>query len=107
MLEFLHLKYVGPAPEMEMHLAPRLNLITGDNGLGKTFLMEIAWWVLTKNWNGMPIPPQKSQNNSAEIAYRGRFKGQMFEDMDREEFDNGFAKFKDNKWKYGLNPSFP
>ena len=47
MLEYLHLKNVGPAPEMEMKLSQRLNLITGDNGLGKTFLLDIAWWVLT------------------------------------------------------------
>lgn len=32
MLEYLHLKNVGPSPEMEMNLAPRLNLLTGDNG---------------------------------------------------------------------------
>jgi hypothetical protein len=32
MLEHLHLKNVGPAPEMAMELAPRLNLITGDDG---------------------------------------------------------------------------
>jgi hypothetical protein len=31
MLESIHLKNVGPAPEMKMDLAPRLNLITGDN----------------------------------------------------------------------------
>jgi hypothetical protein len=30
MLESLHLQNVGPAPEIEMELAPRLNLITGD-----------------------------------------------------------------------------
>ncbi|HYO55580.1 AAA family ATPase [Archangium sp.] len=40
MLESLHLKNVGPAPEMELRLAQRLNLITGDNGLGKSFLQE-------------------------------------------------------------------
>lgn len=34
MLESIYLKNVGPAPEMKMDLAPRLNLITGDNGLG-------------------------------------------------------------------------
>src|SRR5690606_24908780 len=28
----------------------RLNLITGDNGLGKSFLLDIAWWALTGNW---------------------------------------------------------
>ena len=54
MLEYLHLKNVGPAPEMQMELAPRLNLITGDNGLGKTFLLDIAWWVLTRTWARMP-----------------------------------------------------
>lgn len=50
MLEYLHLKNVGPAPEMELELAPRLNLLTGDNGLGKTFLLDIAWWAITQNW---------------------------------------------------------
>ena len=38
MLERLHFKKVGPPPEMKMELAPRLNLITGDNGLGKSIL---------------------------------------------------------------------
>ena len=50
MLEYLRLKNVGPAPEMEMELAPRLNLITGDNGLGKSFLLDVAWWSLTRKW---------------------------------------------------------
>jgi predicted ATPase len=50
MLESLHLQNVGPAPEIEMELAPRLNLITGDNGLGKSFLLDIAWWALTRRW---------------------------------------------------------
>ncbi len=35
MLERLHLKNVGPTPELTMELAPRLNLITGDNGYGE------------------------------------------------------------------------
>ena len=50
MLESLHLLNVGPAPEMKMELAPRLNLITGDNGLGKSFLLDVAWWALTRKW---------------------------------------------------------
>ncbi len=50
MLERLHLKNVGPAPELTMELAPRLNLITGDNGLGKSFLLDVAWWALTRRW---------------------------------------------------------
>ncbi|MBF0164769.1 MAG: AAA family ATPase [Magnetococcales bacterium] len=50
MIEFLKLKNVGPAPEMEMRFGPRLNLITGDNGLGKSFLLDVAWWALTRQW---------------------------------------------------------
>jgi len=50
MIEYLHLKNVGPAPELTMDLSPRLNLITGDNGLGKSFLLDVAWWALTRRW---------------------------------------------------------
>ena len=50
MLERLELKNVGPAPEMVLDLAPRMNLITGDNGLGKSFLLDVAWWALTRKW---------------------------------------------------------
>lgn len=50
MLEYLRLRNVGPAPEMELRLAKRLNIITGDNGLGKTFLLDAAWWALTRKW---------------------------------------------------------
>lgn len=50
MLEYLRLENVGPAPSMEMELAPRLNLLTGDNGLGKSFLLDVAWWALTRRW---------------------------------------------------------
>ena len=48
MLERLQLDNVGPAPTMAMELAPRINLITGDNGFGKSFLLDVAWWALTR-----------------------------------------------------------
>ena len=35
---------------MGLDLAPRLNLITGDNGLGKSFLLDVVWWTLTRKW---------------------------------------------------------
>lgn len=50
MLELLQLCNVGPAPQMALELAPRVNLITGDNGLGKSFLLDVAWWALTRRW---------------------------------------------------------
>lgn len=57
MLESLHLKNVGPASEMALKLTPRLNLITGDNGLGKSFLLDISWWALTRTWARHPVLP--------------------------------------------------
>ena len=50
MLERLKLRNVGPAPELELAYRPRVNLLTGDNGLGKTFLLDTAWWCLTGHW---------------------------------------------------------
>lgn len=65
MLESIHLKNVGPAPEMKMDLAPRLNLITGDNGLGKSFLLDVAWWALTRKW-----PQDLNENLTSGYAAR-------------------------------------
>lgn len=50
MLESLHLENVGPARDVRMELAPRLNVITGDNGLGKTLLLDCMWYALTRTW---------------------------------------------------------
>lgn len=68
MLESLHLKNVGPASEMRMDLAPRLNLITGDNGLGKSFLLDVAWWVLTRTWAREMVIPRAGV--AAQITYQ-------------------------------------
>lgn len=67
MLENLDLKNVGPAPRMELELGSRLNLITGDNGLGKTFILDVAWWVLTRTWARQMVIPKPGM--AAEIAY--------------------------------------
>jgi recombinational DNA repair ATPase RecF len=50
MLHQLELCNVGPAPHLTLELGPRLNLITGDNGLGKSFLLDAAWFALTRRW---------------------------------------------------------
>ncbi len=50
MLKRLKLNNIGPADNMDLEFGPRLNLITGDNGLGKSFLLDIAWWTLTRKW---------------------------------------------------------
>ena len=78
MLEYLRLKNVGPAPEMEMQLADRLNLITGDNGLGKSFLLDVAWWALTRTWAREVVLPH-APPAVPEISYRYRAKSGSLE----------------------------
>lgn len=69
MIRELHLKRVGPAPAFDTIFAERLNLFTGDNGLGKTFLLDIVWWALTGTWAGNPAWPQRVKGEAAEIDY--------------------------------------
>jgi len=70
MLESIHLTNVGPAPEMKMDLAPRLNLVTGDNGLGKSFLLDVAWWALTRTWaREMAIPNPNADEATISFAF--------------------------------------
>ncbi len=59
MLKHLHLRHVGPAPEIDLELAPRLNVLTGDNGLGKSFILDIAWWALAGTWPATPAWPRR------------------------------------------------
>lgn len=77
MLKSLKLTNVGPAPQLELNLASRLNLLTGDNGLGKSFLLDVAWWVLTRKWphdlndnltSGYPAKPANPKSK-ASIAF--------------------------------------
>lgn len=49
-LQRLRLEGDGPAKRLETDFSERLNLITGDNGLGKSFLLDIACWALTRTW---------------------------------------------------------
>lgn len=70
MLEHLKLRHVGPSPELEVELTPRLNFFTGDNGLGKSFLLEIAWWALTRTWAQSPAVPPTGTSQTPSIGYR-------------------------------------
>ncbi len=57
-LSRIELSNVGPCDHIEMDLSTRLNIITGDNGLGKTFLLDCAWWALTNTWPNAPARPK-------------------------------------------------
>jgi hypothetical protein len=64
-LSHLELRGIGPAPALTLELAPRLNLVTGDNSLGKTLVLDVAWWCLTGSFaqpNRLPKPTVKVRN---------------------------------------------
>ena len=75
MLKYLHLKQVGLAPDLRVDWARRINLIVGDNGLGKSFLLDLAWWALTRTWVGpVALPPPSSRKASIEYVVQGKTK---------------------------------
>ena len=79
MLEYLRLENVGPARALRAEFAPRVNIITGDNGLGKSFLLDTAWWALTGSWpaevnrrmtSGLAARPRDRNERSSSIGFR-------------------------------------
>ncbi len=69
MLEHLELRDVGPSPEMRLDFTPRLNVLTGDNGLGKSFVLDIAWWALTRSWWSTPAWPHRGSGSRPSIGF--------------------------------------
>ncbi len=70
MLKRLSLTNLGPAPQLDFDFAERLNIITGDNGVGKTFVLDIAWWALTRTWaDGREIHPNLKSAKLGEVSY--------------------------------------
>ena len=62
-LSTLTLAGVGPAKHLQLAFAPRLNLLTGDNGLGKSFILESVWWALSGYWVNFPAFPREDANH--------------------------------------------
>ena len=58
MLRSIKLHGVGPVRDLSASFGERLNILTGDNGLGKSFLLDACFWSLTGTWPGgrMAIP---------------------------------------------------
>lgn len=69
-LKFLQTEHVGPASSITFEPGERLNLITGDNGLGKTFLLDLIWWALTGDWiDHRATPTGASSSQRPTIKY--------------------------------------
>ena len=75
-LTYLEAAGVGPIPNLRFDPKERLNLLTGDNGLGKTFLLDLAWWALTDDWAERPaLPFQVSPSEPPSISYSVESRG--------------------------------
>ena len=69
-LNYLEVDSIGPVRPLIFQPSKRLNLITGDNGLGKTFLLDLSWWALTGNWAERPATPSDAfPSNPAYIKF--------------------------------------
>ncbi len=88
MIRYLQLTNIGPASEMELVFGKRLNILTGDNGLGKSFLLDIAWWALTRKWPadinsnltaGKKALPATSGKASISFSFKGKTKKERYE----------------------------
>ena len=55
---------VGPTKSLKYEPSQRLNLVTGDNSLGKTFLLDGVWWAMTGNWIEYPAAPRRNVERS-------------------------------------------
>lgn len=54
---------LGPLRKGEIEFGSRLTVVTGDNGLGKSFLLDFAWWIATNSWAERPALPHFGSTN--------------------------------------------
>lgn len=87
MIKTLELNHIGPTAKMDLDFGKRLNLITGDNGLGKSFLLDIIWWALTRKWPsdlnpglicGKMARPQEGAEAKISFSFTGKSKDEYY-----------------------------
>lgn len=54
---------IGPKREWSLEFAQRFNILTGDNGLGKTFVLDALWWGYANTWAASPFVPARGGDN--------------------------------------------
>jgi AAA15 family ATPase/GTPase len=92
MLKKLSLKGVGPAPAMEVEFAERLTVITGDNGLGKSFILDAVWFALTGKPFGEELRPIGVSDPHIILRYRQEF-----------DYLRLFYNYNQSSWKSTIN----
>ena len=69
MLKSIKLHGIGPVRDLSASFSERLNVITGDNGLGKSFLLDVCFWTLTGTWPGRRMALPDGNYKSPSISY--------------------------------------
>lgn len=105
MLSKLTIQNTGPMQAMSMSLASRLNALTGDNSLGKSFLLDVMWWALSDSWAGEPASPFRPLKGPppsvVKMAYELRHRQGSFKDMALQRWDtfqSGTQTWKRENW---------
>lgn len=109
MLHSIKLHNVGPSKDLEIEFSERINVLTGDNGVGKSFILDIAWWSLTRTWpaeinksslTGLKAKPSVPRDASIQFSLSSKSKKAINTVV---QYDS-----KDKYWKRGAGrPSNP
>ena len=85
-LSALTIEGAGATKKLRMELANRINLFTGDNGLGKSFILDCAWYALSGQWANLPAYPREDADRyDPKISFQ--IEGQM------EKCYKGYASY--------------
>lgn len=68
-INWLSIRNLGPAHLFQYEPGSRVTVITGDNSLGKTFLLEAGWAALTGAWHSCPLMPTVERSQPPTIDY--------------------------------------
>ena len=84
---------------MELNFGSRLNLLTGDNGLGKSFLLDVVWWAFARKWPAEVNPRLNSgkmalpsSDVDAKIAF-----SISTENINDENYESSFLR-REQRW---------
>jgi hypothetical protein len=98
-IESLRLSGVGPAPSLgPLVFGERVNVITGDNGLGKSFLLDVAWWSLTGSWPNVRGWPRPESSRDAPPSIQAKLRGKK----GTVEIDSSYD-FSTQEWIRSMN----
>jgi hypothetical protein len=69
MIESIETVGIGPGASFLLEPGARLSLITGDNGLGKSFLLDVAWWACARDWPKQPVIPRRHFDHNSHAQH--------------------------------------